>query len=63
MQDLTENVFLSDPLKLHDPAPVRGCTVCEALGRQRADARKLGDMAAVSDCNVEIRRHPHGARS
>lgn len=41
------------------PAPVGGCDVCEALARQRDRARALGDHSKVTDCSVEIRRHPH----
>ncbi|MFD3657045.1 hypothetical protein [Streptomyces sp. NPDC058620] len=67
MQDLTEAVQLTDPLELADPKPNPACTVCMALDRQRTEARRLGDMTQVSDCNIEIRRHPHsrprGARS
>ncbi|MEU5716544.1 hypothetical protein AB0G71_12265 [Streptomyces sp. NPDC020403] len=63
MPDLTEPVFLSDPLSLTDPAPAVGCTVCAALGQQRKAAHRIGDLAAVSDCNVELRRHPHPGRS
>lgn len=48
-----------------DPVPNAGCDVCAALESQRADARRAGDGSTVSDCNVEIRRHPHeaGARA
>ncbi|WP_326592884.1 hypothetical protein [Streptomyces brevispora] len=63
MQDLTEPVFLSDPLSLPDPVPAVGCTVCAALDQQREAARRIGDLAAVSDSNIEIRRHPHPGRS
>lgn len=63
MQDLTEPVFLSDPLSLAEPSPHKGCPVCRALEGQRADAHRIGDLAAVSDCNVELRRHPHEARA
>lgn len=63
MPDLTEPVFLSDPLSLPEPVPTRGCTVCAALGRQRDEARRIRDYGAVSDCNVEMRRHPHRAGS
>lgn len=50
------------PLPGPEPVPVEGCDVCEALGRQREDARRLRNMSAVSDASVEIRRHPHGER-
>ncbi|MFD8548306.1 hypothetical protein [Streptomyces sp. NPDC059649] len=42
-----------------DPSPAAGCDVCEALARQRVAAYAVGDRSKVSDCNVEIRRHPH----
>ncbi|MGW1375234.1 hypothetical protein ACWD6P_13300 [Streptomyces sp. NPDC002446] len=42
-----------------DPAPVAGCDVCRALAGQRAEAYAAGDRSKVSDCNVEIGRHPH----
>lgn len=45
----------SDP----KPAPVAGCGVCSALAAQRKDARLAGDGSTVSDCNVELRNHPH----
>nr|WP_094793565.1 hypothetical protein [Streptomyces kasugaensis] len=51
-------VWLGDPTL--EPAPGEGCDVCAALVRQRADARARGDWAAATDCNVELRRHPHG---
>ncbi|TRO69447.1 hypothetical protein [Streptomyces sp. IB201691-2A2] len=46
-----------------EPVPVEGCGVCEALGRQREDARRKLDLSKVSDCNVEIRNHPHEERA
>lgn len=54
-------VFLTDPLTPPEPLPNFGCDVCATLGRQREAARNSGDPSAVSDCNVEIRQHPHGA--
>jgi len=59
MPDLTEAVHLSNPLELPEPTPPQTCAVCVALGQQRTEARRIGDMTAVSDCNIEIRRHPH----
>ncbi|MEU9500209.1 hypothetical protein [Streptomyces sp. NPDC048196] len=44
---------------VRDPEPVDGCDVCGALARQRVAAYAVGDRSKVSDCNVEIRRHPH----
>lgn len=63
MPDLTEAPRLGNPLELADPEPNPKCSICMALGKQRTEARRLGDMAQVSDCNVEIRRHPHGTRA
>ncbi|WP_407287680.1 hypothetical protein [Streptomyces sp. BP-8] len=48
-----------EPLTVPDPRPVAGCDVCGALARQRAGAYAVGDRSAATDCNVEIRRHPH----
>ncbi|MCX4774033.1 hypothetical protein OG493_31050 [Streptomyces sp. NBC_01285] len=59
MPDLSGPVFLTDPLQLPEPIPNFGCDVCAVLGRQRDEARKIGDVATVTDCTVEIRRHPH----
>ncbi|RSS98853.1 hypothetical protein EF910_37685 [Streptomyces sp. WAC07149] len=42
-----------------EPYPAAGCGVCAALATQRRDARLLGDYSTVSDCNVELRNHPH----
>jgi hypothetical protein len=47
---------------LDEAQPTAGCKVCSALAQQREEARELRDMSAVSDCNVEIRRHPHGTK-
>ncbi|MCX5423164.1 hypothetical protein OHA48_27285 [Streptomyces sp. NBC_00114] len=48
------------PLRLHgDPEPDVDCDVCQALGRQRSEARAQRDMSKVSDLNIEIRNHPH----
>ncbi|GFE24158.1 hypothetical protein YWIDRAFT_00760 [Streptomyces sp. SceaMP-e96] len=46
-----------------EPVPVPGCDVCGALARERDAARRAGDGSKVSDCNVEIRRHPHGTKA
>ena len=50
-------------LPLTPPEPVAGCGVCEALAKQRATAQASGDMTRVTDCNVEIRQHPHPVKS
>lgn len=62
MPDLTEPVQLSDPSRTLEPVPNFGCDVCASLGRQREEARAAGDLSAVSDCNVEINKHPHKGR-
>lgn len=50
------------PLPLDQPKPAPRCGVCAALVRQRAEATAAGDYSKVSDCNVEIRNHPHPKR-
>jgi hypothetical protein len=47
---------------LDEAQPTAGCKVCTALVREREAARRDHDMSRVSDCNVEIRRHPHGTK-
>ncbi|MFI9629767.1 hypothetical protein [Streptomyces sp. NPDC052042] len=42
-----------------DPAPVGGCDVCAALADQRATARQIDDSSRATDCNIEMRQHPH----
>ncbi|MET9693948.1 hypothetical protein ABZY81_36890 [Streptomyces sp. NPDC006514] len=42
-----------------DPVPAAGCGVCAALAAQRRDARHRRDHSTASDCNVELRNHPH----
>jgi hypothetical protein len=54
-------VYLSLP-----PEPVRpakGCDVCAALEKERAEAQAMGNGSKVSDCNVEIQQHPHKAKA
>ncbi|MGP3980883.1 hypothetical protein [Streptomyces sp. KR80] len=53
-------VHLTPPAEQPDPVP--GCDVCAALDRQRREAAVQGDHSQATDCNVEIRRHPHGGR-
>lgn len=36
-----------------------GCGVCAALAAKRREARLQGDHSTVSDCDVELRNHPH----
>jgi hypothetical protein len=45
---------------LPDPPAVHHCAECAALARQREAAREAGDLSGAADCNVQIRRHPHG---
>ncbi|WSN53718.1 hypothetical protein OHU26_15845 [Streptomyces sp. NBC_00069] len=42
-----------------DPVPAAGCGVCAALAVQRREASLRGDHSMASDCNVELRNHPH----
>nr|WP_274916602.1 hypothetical protein [Streptomyces sp. WZ-12] len=60
MPGLGRPVHLSDPTAKPEPRPVAGCDVCGALDRQRSRARATGDHSKVTDCNVEMRDHPHG---
>ncbi|MFJ8696615.1 hypothetical protein [Streptomyces roseolilacinus] len=48
------------PLPDREPAPAEGCPTCGELAAWREADRRRGDMSAVTDRNVEIRRHPHG---
>ncbi|GHF57796.1 hypothetical protein GCM10018783_28970 [Streptomyces griseosporeus] len=61
-QTFQEQPF-SLPLPLDRPEPAAGCGVCRALAKQRAAAERVGNLSGVSDCNVEIRNHPHGSRA
>lgn len=45
---------------LPEPDPVHDCVECQGLARQREAARQQRDHTTVIDCNVKIRRHPHG---
>ncbi|AVH59714.1 MULTISPECIES: hypothetical protein [Streptomyces] len=54
-------ITLELPLSAPDPAP--GCGVCQALARQRAEALAAGNASRATDCNVEIRNHPHPTRA
>ncbi|WP_411574085.1 hypothetical protein [Streptomyces fradiae] len=55
--DMDDAVHLSTPIR--EPVPVEGCTTCAELAARREAGRRGGDLSAVSDRNVEIRRHPH----
>nr|WP_234025074.1 hypothetical protein [Streptomyces sp. SID8354] len=56
---LKDPVPVKDPVPAPEPEPVAGCDVCAALAGQRARAHAVGNRSMVTDCNVEIRRHPH----
>jgi hypothetical protein len=47
-------------MPLPEPPPVHDCAECRALARQRDAAKQQHDHTTVSDCNIKIRRHPHG---
>lgn len=49
-------------IPLAEPLASEACDVCQALARQRSAARAEGNLSRVSDCNVEIRNHPHPER-
>ncbi|MEU8693014.1 hypothetical protein [Streptomyces sp. NPDC048665] len=56
--------YPSDPIELPlrldaDPKPAADCRVCQALDKQRSEARAKHNMSKVSDLNIEIRNHPH----
>ena len=54
-------VHLPDPTR--PPRPKPGCDVCKALDQQRAQAEARKDYRRATDCEMEIRRHPHKGRS
>jgi sulfur transfer protein SufE len=48
-----------------EPSPVPGCAACLSLANHRQNARSVFDHSAVSDANVNLRRHisaEHGER-
>ncbi|MCC3769632.1 hypothetical protein [Streptomyces sp. UNOC14_S4] len=48
------------PLKLDsEPEGDPHCGVCTSLFKERSEAQARGDGSKVSDCNVELRNHPH----
>lgn len=55
-------VQLGDPFPALEPTPVERCGVCAALAKQREEYRRARNMTGVTDCNVEIRQHPHEKR-
>ncbi|MGW6457059.1 hypothetical protein ACWF94_14260 [Streptomyces sp. NPDC055078] len=40
-----------------EPSAEPGCAICLSIVVGRSNARSLGDYSAVSDRNVELRRH------
>lgn len=54
-------ITLPDPTR--PPAPAPGCDVCAALDEQRAEAEAARDYRTATDCEQEIRSHPHGKRA
>lgn len=40
-----------------EPSVVAGCATCLSLANARQNARSTGDYSAVSDRNVELRKH------
>lgn len=60
------SITLPDPTRPPRPAP--NCGVCAALEKQRAGYQQAGKIRKATECEVEIRNHPHpkkrrGARS
>ena len=53
-------VTLLDPTRPPRPAP--GCDVCAALDKQRAAFERKNDVKRATDCEDEIRNHPHKKR-
>ncbi|GAA0434931.1 hypothetical protein GCM10010357_65550 [Streptomyces luteireticuli] len=54
--------LLATVMAMDDPGPTAGCDVCGALVRQRAEAWQTGNFSQATDCNVELRQHPHVGR-
>ncbi|MEV5441746.1 hypothetical protein AB0N23_04230 [Streptomyces sp. NPDC052644] len=50
------------PLPQRWPAPVGGCADCAALAVLRGGAWERGDLSALSDCDVLLRRHAEAHR-
>ena len=50
-------ITLPDPTRPPRPAP--GCDVCAALDTQRAQYERAEDIRRATDCEIEIRNHPH----
>lgn len=50
------------PLPMRWPAPVDGCADCAGLAALRGEAWDRGDLSALSDCNILLRRHAEAHR-
>ncbi|AKH83150.1 hypothetical protein AA958_13915 [Streptomyces sp. CNQ-509] len=55
---MADPVHLPDAWPLVEPEPVAGCGRCAELAAGRTASRASGDLSAVSDANVLLRRHP-----
>lgn len=62
-EQLWRQVPQRDPFERPDAEPYPGCDVCAALAGQRSEFRAEGNASGVTDCNIEIRQHPHPAGS
>ncbi|GGK48111.1 hypothetical protein [Streptomyces flaveus] len=56
-QQTTQEPPIDLGVPLPEPKPAPGCGVCASLARDREQARRVGDLSKVSDCNIEIRNH------
>ncbi|CAM5418782.1 hypothetical protein SAVIM338S_02280 [Streptomyces avidinii] len=61
--DLWRQIPQRNPFERPDAEPAEGCDVCAALVKQRTEYRKLRNASGVTDCNVEMRQHPHPSGS
>lgn len=48
------------PVSELEPVPFIDCGVCDALDKERAEARRASDRVEAAKINAEIRNHPHG---
>ncbi|MCX4908475.1 hypothetical protein [Streptomyces sp. NBC_00878] len=51
------SITLPDPTRPPRPAP--DCDVCASLDTQRIQYEEAGNIRRSTDCEVEIRNHPH----
>ncbi|MFS8199029.1 hypothetical protein ACLVWQ_10080 (plasmid) [Streptomyces sp. CWNU-52B] len=54
-------VTLPDPTRPPPPAP--GCDVCAALDKQRVQYERAQNIRRATECEVEIRNHPHSKKA